>query len=118
MGYAGLWLMSDEAHITTIAVHPKYRGEGIGELLLVQIIDSARDIGARWLTLEVRKSNQIAQALYQKYTFREMGLRRRYYSDDGEDALVMWSEPIDSDRFLEAVAQNRAALEARLAQSA
>lgn len=114
VGYAGLWLMVDEAHITTIAVHPKYRGTGIGELLLLQTIDRAFEIGARWLTLEVRKSNEVAKALYHKYTFKEMGVRRRYYSDDGEDALIMWTDPIDSDAFARLVARNRAALESRL----
>jgi [ribosomal protein S18]-alanine N-acetyltransferase len=117
VGYAGLWLMVDEAHVTTIAVHPKYRGEGLGELLLLQMIDTALEIGARWLTLEVRKSNEIAQALYRKYTFKEMGVRRRYYSDDGEDALVMWTDAIDSPTFTEAAARNRAILEARLARN-
>ena len=116
VGYAGLWLMVDEAHITTIAVHPKYRGEGVGELLLLRIIDTAEDVGARWLTLEVRKSNEIAQALYRKYTFKEMGVRRRYYSDDGEDALIMWTDPIDSPTFREALARNRSVLDTRLAQ--
>jgi [ribosomal protein S18]-alanine N-acetyltransferase len=114
VGYAGLWLMADEAHVTTIAVHPKYRGEGIGELLLLHMIDTARAIPARWLTLEVRRSNEVAQALYRKYTFKEMGVRRRYYSDNGEDAVVMWTDPIDSKPFLEAVARNRATLQARL----
>ena len=118
VGYAGLWLMIDEAHITTIAVHPKYRGEGLGELLVVKMIDTALEIGARWLTLEVRKSNQVAQALYRKYTFKEMGVRRRYYSDDGEDALVMWTDQVDSPEFSEALARNRAALQARLAENA
>lgn len=115
-GYAGLWLMVDEAHVTTIAVHPKYRGEGLGELLLLEMIDTALAIGARWLTLEVRKSNQVAQALYEKYTFKEMGIRRRYYSDDGEDALVMWTEPIDSDSFTRTIDQNRSNLRTRLAR--
>lgn len=114
VGYAGLWLMVEEAHITTIAVHPRYRGRGIGELLLIRMIDTAREIGARWLTLEVRKSNHVAQALYHKYTFKEMGVRRRYYTDDGEDALVMWTEPLDSEVFNETLARNRAALAARM----
>jgi ribosomal-protein-alanine N-acetyltransferase len=118
VGYGGLWLMADEAHVTTIAVHPRYRGEGIGELLLIRMIDRALQIDARWLTLEVRRSNEVAIALYRKYTFKEMGIRRRYYSDNGEDAVVMWTEPIDSEVFSKAVARNRAALEARLAQRA
>jgi ribosomal-protein-alanine N-acetyltransferase len=116
VGYAGLWLMTDEAHITTIAVDPNFQGHGIGELLLLGLIDRAEQIGARWLTLEVRVSNQVAQSLYRKYTFKEMGIRRRYYSDDGEDALVMWTDPIDSDQFREAVRVNREKLSQRLGE--
>ena len=114
VGYSGLWLMTDEAHVTTIAVDPPYQGNGIGELLLLGLIDQAKQIAARWLTLEVRISNQVAQGLYQKYTFKEMGVRRRYYSDNGEDALVMWTDPIDSETFQEAVSRNREALSRKL----
>jgi ribosomal-protein-alanine N-acetyltransferase len=114
IGYAGLWLMTDEAHITTIAVDPDFQGNGIGELLLVALIDRAKQIGARWLTLEVRVTNEVAQRLYEKYTFKEMGIRRRYYSDNGEDALVMWTDPIDSDTFQDIVTRNREALDRRL----
>jgi ribosomal-protein-alanine N-acetyltransferase len=114
IGYAGLWLMTDEAHITTIAVDPDFQGNGIGELLVVALIDRARQIGARWLTLEVRVSNDVAQKLYEKYTFKEMGIRRRYYSDNGEDALVMWTDPIDSDTFQGTLLRNREALTRRL----
>ncbi|MCC7105562.1 MAG: ribosomal protein S18-alanine N-acetyltransferase [Chloroflexi bacterium] len=116
VGYAGLWLMVDEAHITTIAVHPKYRGYGIGELLLLKLVDIAHEIGARWLTLEVRASNKVAQALYAKYSFREMGVRQRYYSDDSEDALVMWTDPIDTPAFKLTVERLRAQHTERLAQ--
>ena len=114
VGYAGLWLMTDEAHITTIAVDPDFQGRGIGELLVVALIDRAQQIGARWLTLEVRVTNDVAQRLYEKYTFKEMGIRRRYYSDNGEDALVMWTDPIDSDTFQETLLRNREALDRRL----
>jgi len=114
VGYAGLWLMTDEAHITTIAVDPDFQGNGIGELLVVALIDRAQQIGARWLTLEVRVSNDVAQRLYEKYTFKEMGIRRRYYSDNGEDALVMWTDPIDSDTFQSTLLRNREALTRRL----
>lgn len=116
VGYAGLWLMTDEAHITTIAVDPDSQGNGIGELLLLALIDRAKLIGAHWLTLEVRVSNKVAQTLYEKYTFKEMGLRRRYYSDNGEDALVMWTDPIESDTFQEAVRENRERLARKLGQ--
>src|SRR5436190_12076383 len=116
VGYAGLWLMTDEAHITTIAVDPDFQGNGIGELLVVALIDRAKQIGARWLTLEVRVTNEVAQRLYEKYTFKEMGLRRRYYSDNGEDAIVMWTDPIESDTFQEAVRANRERLARKLGQ--
>ena len=116
VGYAGLWLMTDEAHITTIAVDPEYQGYGIGELLLLGLVDRAKQIGARWLTLEVRVSNHVAQSLYHKYTFKEMGVRRRYYSDNGEDALVMWTDPIDSETFRRALRDNREILARKLEQ--
>jgi ribosomal-protein-alanine N-acetyltransferase len=105
IGFAGLWLMVDEAHITTIAMHPDYRRRGLGEFLLVNLIDIAYTIGAKWVTLEVRVSNTTAQNLYQKYGFREAGVRRRYYSDNHEDALIMWTDEINSlgykQKFLE-----------------
>ncbi len=99
-GYAGLWLMVDEAHITTIAVRPDHRGKGLGELVLCGLVDTAIEIGARILTLEVRISNTVAQNLYLKYGFRQSGLRRRYYSDNNEDALIMTAEAITAPVFL------------------
>jgi [ribosomal protein S18]-alanine N-acetyltransferase len=116
VGYAGIWVMTDEAHVTTIATHPDVRGRGVGELLLVALIHRGIEVGARWTTLEVRASNTVAQSLYRKYTFKEMGVRRRYYSDNGEDALVMWTDPVESDTFQEAVRQNRERLARRLGQ--
>ena len=115
VGYAGLWLMVNEAHITTIAVAPDYQGHGVGELLLLALIDRAIQLGALCLTLEVRVSNHVAQSLYRKYTFRETGLRRRYYSDNGEDAHIMTTEDLDSPHFQEVLARNRRALAERLA---
>ncbi len=103
IGFAGLWLMVDEAHITTIAVHPDFRGKGLGELELATLIQTAYKINAQRVTLEVRISNYIAQSLYRKYGFREEGKRPRYYSDNQEDALIMSTEEISSpsykDRF-------------------
>ena len=99
IGYAGLWIISDEAHITTIGVLPEFRGRKLGEVLLIHLIDHAMAHGAHWVTLEARVSNKVAQALYKKYTFKEAGYRRRYYSDDGEDAVVMWSDRIDTPEF-------------------
>ena len=114
VGYAGIWVMTDEAHVTTIASHPQVRGRGVGEFLLVALIHRGIDIGARWMTLEVRASNAVAQNLYRKYTFKEMGVRRRYYSDNGEDALVMWTDALDSDSFLSTLEQNERKLAEQL----
>jgi ribosomal-protein-alanine N-acetyltransferase len=114
VGYAGIWVMTDEAHITTIASHPDVRGQGVGEFLLVALVHRAIGIGARWMTLEVRASNAVAQNLYRKYTFKEMGVRRRYYSDNGEDALVMWTDALDSESFQAALAANEPRLAERL----
>jgi ribosomal-protein-alanine acetyltransferase len=114
VGYAGIWVMTDEAHVTTIASHPNMRGRGIGELLLVALVHRGMEVGARWMTLEVRASNMVAQGLYRKYTFKEMGVRRRYYSDNGEDALVMWTDALDSDSFRAALDQNEQRLGERL----
>src|SRR5919202_6074380 len=114
VGYAGIWIMTDESHITTIASHPDVRGRGVGEFLLVALIHRSIEIGARWMTLEVRASNALAQNLYRKYTFKEMGVRRRYYSDNGEDALVMWTDALDSDAFQSALAPNERKLAERL----
>ncbi len=99
IGFAGLWLMVDEAHITTIAMHPDYRRKGLGEFMLVSLIDIAYNIGANWVTLEVRVSNYTAQNLYRKYGFHEKGLRQKYYSDNQEDALIMWTDEINSPDY-------------------
>src|SRR5205085_380091 len=80
VGYAGMWLMLDEAHVTTIAVDPAYRGQGIGELLIVALLERSLALGAAETTLECRMSNHVAQALYRKYTFHDAGVRKRYYS--------------------------------------
>jgi ribosomal-protein-alanine N-acetyltransferase len=114
VGYAGIWVMTDEAHITTIASHPEMRNRGVGELLLVAMIHRGAEVGARWMTLEVRASNAVAQNLYRKYTFKEMGVRRRYYSDNGEDALVMWTDALDSDSFREVLERNERKLAERI----
>ncbi len=114
VGYAGLWLMVDESHVTSIAVAPAYRGFGVGELLFLALIDLSREIGAQYVTLEVRVSNILAQNLYKKYGFKESGVRRRYYSDNNEDALIMWSDPLESPGFLKMVDEHRRALMERL----
>jgi len=112
VGYAGMWVILEEAHITTIAVDPQWRGQKIGERLLVALIDAARERGAKWVTLEVRKSNHIAQRLYRKYGFREVHVRKGYYTDNGEDALIMWTGNILEEPFRSRFEDLKARLEA------
>jgi ribosomal-protein-alanine N-acetyltransferase len=89
LAYGGYWLMGDEVHIVTLATHPAYRRRGLSERLLLQMIEQCRSAGARLVTLEVRVSNRAAQQLYAKLGFVEVGRRRAYYQDNGEDALLM-----------------------------
>jgi ribosomal-protein-alanine N-acetyltransferase len=112
VAYGGLWLMVDEAHITTFAVHPAWRRRRIGERLLLAMLDLAIDRGAREATLEVRLSNLPARRLYEKYGFRPVGLRPRYYTDDGEDALIMTTETLRSTAMSARIDGLRAALDA------
>jgi ribosomal-protein-alanine N-acetyltransferase len=99
IGYTGFWLIGEEAHITTLAVHPESRRRHIGERLLIYIILQAQKVGANWVTLEVRLSNESAQQLYYKYGFKSLGVRRNYYQDNDEDALVLWTESIRTPEF-------------------
>ncbi len=96
VAYGGLWLMVDEAHITTFAVLPLYRRQGIGGRLMVELMRLAVDLGARVVTLEVRLSNKPARELYHRFGFRPVGVRPRYYSDNGEDALIMTTEELSA----------------------
>jgi [ribosomal protein S18]-alanine N-acetyltransferase len=111
VGYAGLWLSLDEAHITTFAVLPQYRRRKIGERMLLSLFERAEKLGAEWLTLEVRASNLPAQRLYEKYGFRPAGVRRRYYSDNNEDAIIMWTERLRDRAVRDRIARLRATLD-------
>jgi ribosomal-protein-alanine N-acetyltransferase len=113
VAYGGMWLMVDEAHITTFAVHPAWRRQRLGERLLLAFLDLARDRHAREATLEVRLSNVAARRLYEKYGFRPVGIRPRYYSDNNEDALIMTTEPLDDPEQRDRVERLRAELDAR-----
>jgi len=99
IGFAGFWIMADEAHLTNIAVWKLYRRQGVGELLLISVIDMATKLNAYIITLEVRASNTAAQGLYHKYGFTQVGLRRGYYTDNREDAVLMSTENITSASF-------------------
>jgi ribosomal-protein-alanine N-acetyltransferase len=99
IGMAGFWLMAGEAHIVNIAVRQAYRRRGIGELLLIKLINLALEKGANIITLEVRKTNIEAQKLYNTYGFKPQGIRLGYYMDDREDAVIMTTDDIRSDTF-------------------
>lgn len=90
LGYGGMWIIIDEAHITNIAVLPEYRAQGIGGAILEDMIKKCQSQKAISMTLEVRASNLPAQGLYKKYGFREEGIRKAYYEDNREDAIIMW----------------------------
>ena len=96
IAYAGIWLMVDEAHMTTFAVLPAYRRRGIGGFLLSELMALCTDIGAAVCTLEVRLSNAAARKLYGEFGFKPVGVRPRYYSDDGEDALIMTTDRLET----------------------
>ena len=98
-GFAGCWGIIDEAHITTIAVHSKYRRKHIAEVLLKAILDDCYSEKFKYLTLEVRESNIPAIKLYEKYGFKSFGVRKGYYQDNNENALIMWTENIFWDKF-------------------
>jgi ribosomal-protein-alanine N-acetyltransferase len=101
IGYSGMWVIMDEAHITTIGVDPDYRGRKVGEQILIAMLDEAQRRGARRATLEVRESNELAQNLYRKYGFVPAAIRRGYYSDNNENAVVMWVDDMYSANYQE-----------------
>ncbi|GAB4550214.1 MAG: ribosomal protein S18-alanine N-acetyltransferase [Anaerolineae bacterium] len=95
VGFGGLWVIADESHISTIAVHPQERGKGLGEALLAGMLARAMSLGGSYCVLEVRVSNLAAVSLYRKYGFEVSGIRRRYYRDNHEDAYTMTLAPMD-----------------------
>ena len=98
-GYVGIWLQGDQAHITEIAVREALRGRGIGELLLIGTLRVAYEQALTEVTLEARVSNFVAQRLYDKYGFNEAGIRRNYYADNREDAVIMTTDPIHTAAY-------------------
>jgi ribosomal-protein-alanine N-acetyltransferase len=113
LGFVGLWFMVDEAHVVTIAVAEASRRRGLGEMLLIASIDLAQRRDQEVMTLECRVSNTAAQALYRKYGFRQVGVRKRYYSDNDEDALIMTTFPIRTAEYKAEFARLRAQHAAR-----
>jgi ribosomal-protein-alanine N-acetyltransferase len=113
VAYGGIWVILEDAHVTTIAVHPDWRGRRYGEVLLLRLLREAMDRGASYISLEARESNIVAQNLYRKYGFSAISTRRAYYSDNGENAVVMWAGNLKSEIY-----RNRlTVLEAELANA-
>ncbi len=111
VAYGGIWVILEDSHITTIAVHPDFRRRKLGEEMLLTLLDRAIAEGASWITLEVRESNDAAQRLYRKYGFTTVSTRRGYYSDNGENALVMWAGNLKGELYAARLRVLRAALE-------
>ena len=99
VAYGGIWVILEDSHITTVAVDPNLRGRGLGEAMVLKLIDEGIERGAAWMTLEVRESNVSAQQLYRKYGFTTVTTRKGYYSDDNESALVMWAGNLKSELY-------------------
>jgi [ribosomal protein S18]-alanine N-acetyltransferase len=114
MAYGGYWILGDEAHIVTLASHPDYRQQSLGEYVLLHLIDRARQAAVEAMTLEVRVSNLAAQRLYEKWGFETVGVRKRYYRDNGEDGLVMTLSGVDREDVWMPMAEHLLRLEANL----
>jgi [ribosomal protein S18]-alanine N-acetyltransferase len=112
IGYGGMWRMYDEAHVTTIGVRRDVQHRGYGRILFAGLVQGAYDMGAKWVTLEVRTSNTHAMKMYETFGFKVIGRRKGYYTDNGEDAIVMWSDSIHSPRFRRAYESNLERIEA------
>jgi ribosomal-protein-alanine N-acetyltransferase len=113
LGMVGLWCVMGEGHVVTIAVRPEYRRQGIGEVLLVAVLEAALEAGQDEVTLEYRISNQAARSLYDKYGFNQVGVRARYYSDNHEDAVLMTTPPLRSTAFRRLIAERLSELRKR-----
>ena len=92
VGYVGVWFVVDEGHITNVAVHSDYRGKKIGDRLVKEMVELCKENNLVAMTLEVRASNTVAQNLYRKYGFKMGGIRKEYYNDNKEDAIIMWNQ--------------------------
>jgi len=116
IGYGGFWFIVDEAHISTIAIVPEWRGRGLGEYLFTSLLEQALALKAAQVTLEVRESNRVAQNLYRKYGFSITGKRPRYYQDNQENALLMMLDGVNTEAYRRQLEQLTASLAARLSR--
>lgn len=114
LGYIGSWFIIEEAHITNVSVSPEQRRKSIGEALLVHVVQQCYKEKIKYITLEVRVSNEPAIKLYEKYQFKSLGTRKHYYQDNNEDALIMWTENIFWDKFKSDFEKNIQKLNSRI----
>ena len=101
VGYMGIWKIMDEAHVTNLSIHPDYQNKKLAHKLLLSMIDECYKEKIKYITLEVRESNEKAIKLYEKFGFKSLGIRKNYYQDNNESALIMWSENIFDKKYKE-----------------
>ena len=114
VGYMGVWRIFDEAHVTNLAVHPDFQGKGIAHLLVISSLDMCNEDKIKFMTLEVRKSNEKAKNLYENFGFKSLGMRKKYYQDNNEDAIIMWTENIFSDKYRQILEERKQYLNSRI----
>lgn len=114
VGYMGVWRIFDEAHVTNLAVHPDFWGRGLAHFLILSSLDVCYKDKIKFMTLEVRKSNERAKRVYESFGFKSLGLRKKYYQDNGEDALIMWTENIFSEKYKQIYEENKKLLEGKI----
>ena len=99
LGYLGMWKIIDEAHVTNLAVHPDFQRQGVAHFLIVNSIERCYQEKIKYITLEVRASNEKAKRLYEQFGFKSLGVRKKYYQDNNEDAIIMWTENIFNEAY-------------------
>lgn len=114
VGYMGVWRIFDEAHVTNLAVHPRFQKKGIAHFLILSSLDLCYQDKIKYMTLEVRKSNERAKKLYESFGFKSLGMRKKYYQDNGEDAIIMWTENIFSEKYKKIYDENKTYLNNRI----
>ncbi len=114
VGYMGVWRIFDEAHVTNLAVHPDFQGKGLAHLLIISALDMCYEDKIKYVTLEVRKSNERAKKIYEGFGFKSLGVRKKYYQDNGEDAIIMWTENIFTEKYKQIYNENKKYLENRI----
>lgn len=107
IGYIGIWKIMDEAHVTNLAVHPDFQRQGIARFLITKALDICYSEKIKFITLEVRVSNEKAKKLYEKFGFKSLGVRKKYYQDNNEDAIIMWTENIFSENYKKLFEKNK-----------